>query len=342
MAERGFLVRDERGATAPEYASIVALVAVVSIGSWNLLGEGVQDCTESAAGAIAGDGATGDGPCVGTGPRPPKPEGTEVASERLQSETEKWEAYGDYWTARTGQRGDGVSAKQLGRAFENPDRLVARSRPQPGTVASNRAQRERSQPLAEALVQTGGSGTAATERWVEDRVAGQIPAPLLQILIDRGIQIRVGVGSVANVLPELANVRPDGYPRGTTWRDVQGAFVDSENAVIIGVNVGSGGRISMPSDFMIAHEIAHALDDSLGLSGDPKFLEALRNDLEAAQLQGGNLNRYLRDPREAFAEIVAHYLNNDAAYAKIYSYVYSWLAQSDPLRIGKRKITTRK
>jgi len=60
--DRGWraLWRAERGASGPEYALVVALVALVAVGGWALLGDSVGEETRCVAGAIGGSGA----PCA--------------------------------------------------------------------------------------------------------------------------------------------------------------------------------------------------------------------------------------------------------------------------------------
>lgn len=60
---RRFL-RDEEGATAVEYALMVALIAVVIIAAVTLIGTGARDKFQEVADAIAGAGAGSGG---GTG-----------------------------------------------------------------------------------------------------------------------------------------------------------------------------------------------------------------------------------------------------------------------------------
>ncbi len=47
------ILRDQEGATAPEYGLMVALIAAVIVGAVTLLGTSVRDVFNSVAGSIA-------------------------------------------------------------------------------------------------------------------------------------------------------------------------------------------------------------------------------------------------------------------------------------------------
>jgi len=161
---------------------------------------------------------------------------------------------------------------------------------------------------------TSAAGREADPRRTEpgiDAVSeaiGELPAAVRDALARQGTEIVVTGRSVAEAMPErLASRRARGWPRGTTFADVQAVYLPSGNRVIVARDA-LGSRFSEA----LAHEIGHAIDLGRGRSSAGAFRAAVdrtqwteRDDYYTQPGRAG--------PEEAYAESLALYATDPEA-----------------------------
>lgn len=87
-----------------------------------------------------------------------------------------------------------------------------------------------------------------------------IPAPLIGKFVGAGGKVVVGNGSITDLaLPNLAGIRPRGWPEGTTYSNVPGVFEPRISTVVLG-NIDGRGAGSNPVSHFALHEFTHGLD----------------------------------------------------------------------------------
>jgi hypothetical protein len=199
-----------------------------------------------------------------------------------------------------------------------------------GTGNSNSPpQATQARKLAEALVQTAGTATAADREAVLREVA-KLPVGGLQALRDQGIRITVVRNSVVEALPNLKGVRPRGWPPGTGWDTVPGTYDPNTHQVVIATRNGSvpaTGNGHGSSD-LVVHETGHAIDAAVSGHNSAAFQAARNQDL-------ASLPPYQTQPGEAglqetYAESMALYRSNPQACKQRYPHLYNYWA-TDPL-----------
>jgi SPP1 gp7 family putative phage head morphogenesis protein len=108
-----------------------------------------------------------------------------------------------------------------------------------------------------------------------------------KVLSDANVRI-ILADSMTSIDPSLKGRRPLGWPEGTTWDDVGGAYNWQANAIVMtNANLNS---TPLWSEYTMLHEVGHALDSAgfideesglrAPLSDHPKFREAFLTDLE--------------------------------------------------------------
>lgn len=109
---------------------------------------------------------------------------------------------------------------------------------------------------------------------------------------------------MTDVDPSLSSERPRQWPRGTTWKDVDGAHLVEQNLLVIS-EFTRDGRTERAAG-VLRHEIGHAMDDLLGnLSRSREFRESLMQDIARLTGQQRGANRYRLHPEEAIADLYA-------------------------------------
>jgi hypothetical protein len=138
--------------------------------------------------------------------------------------------------------------------------------------------------------------------------------------------IYLGNGSVPELdhLEHLADRQPRGWPEGSTWREVSGAYSPNFRAMVAGS--GSSGSTSLA-----LHEYGHLVDDVLGPSSGTtlsgmmgEWGDVYRRVLATAREADVTIRPYytqpgLAGPSEMFAEAFANYhlLAGDAGLARL-------------------------
>jgi Flp pilus assembly pilin Flp len=169
-----------------------------------------------------------------------------------------------------------------------------------------------SRRIAEAITQTGGTGTAADREAVLAELQ-KLPPRDLQALQDKGVKITVVKNSVVEALPALKGVTPRGWPPGSSWDNVPGLYDPNTNQVIIATRNGAVPATGdgHGSSNLVIHETGHAIDASTGGHNDPAFQAARNQDigkLDAYETQAGDAGL-----QESYAESMARHYNNPTA-----------------------------
>ncbi|WP_442678496.1 type VI secretion system tip protein TssI/VgrG [Sphingomonas sp. ASY06-1R] len=147
----------------------------------------------------------------------------------------------------------------------------------------------KSEALAKSITKPGGTGTQADV----DAVVGELkkmPEPALQTLKDNKVDVIAARGSVTDFASDLKGVKPRGWPPGSSWDSVPGAFMPDRNAVVIATR-GDATNRSVPltgnghgSENLVVHEVTHAVDKYAGAarnSQSPDFVAARLKDVAA-------------------------------------------------------------
>ncbi|MBI4558801.1 MAG: hypothetical protein HY706_14560 [Candidatus Hydrogenedentes bacterium] len=116
------------------------------------------------------------------------------------------------------------------------------------------------------------AGEEGTIIWQHAADLDRFPKPLLSKMVREGLQqILIGPGSVAEFpgYEALGKEQVPGYPRGTTWLDIAGAYDRKTQTVILGPR-------PVVDEHLAVHEVAHALIDLLGYVGDFRVDEEYR------------------------------------------------------------------
>lgn len=139
-----------------------------------------------------------------------------------------------------------------------------------------------------------------------------LPDFVLETLYKTGVKICVVNDSVIEYDPELSEVRPRGWPSGSTWDIVPGIFLSDSNTVVI----ATSEKYETGCNNFVLHEIGHAYDKSINYASyyDTFFKEAY--DMELSKLDS-----YLKQPGgagkcEAFADSFENYFSLNRKYYK--------------------------
>ncbi len=156
-----------------------------------------------------------------------------------------------------------------------------------------------------------------------------LPEGVRKLLIANGTKIVIG-GTVSDAKPELKNVRPRGWPPGSTWDNADGLYSPGDKTVVIAEYRMDGDK-KVPSGRTAGverHEIGHAVDHAMGdLSHSEEFDKAYQQDI--AKLSAADRQRltYLLQndnagKEETFAEIFAG-INGQTCNAGDTAYILS-------------------
>lgn len=100
----------------------------------------------------------------------------------------------------------------------------------------------------------------------------QIPPVLMQRLNNLGVKTYISTDPLTqqDTNQRLADVQPRGWPPGSTWREVGGAYYPIQSQVTTAVRGGGGSS----SGSTMLHELGHAVGDKLGYDNDPRVKAA--------------------------------------------------------------------
>ncbi len=169
---------------------------------------------------------------------------------------------------------------------------------------------------------TKGTATVADARSAAREMA-KFPAPMLKVMADNGATIVSCRGSVTDAMPELAGVKPRGWPEGMTWDSVPGLYKPDTNEVLLATkgtdrHVAANGEGHGAAD-LAGHEGGHCFDEITGSrkSDETAFVNARQEDIDRLAEDGKNLGAYFMQsgkvgPQETFAESCALYFGKHA------------------------------
>lgn len=189
-----------------------------------------------------------------------------------------------------------------------------------------------------------GPGASDDDREAVEDALVNIPSPVADQISRAHITVVACRERVTNCFPALHNVHPDGWPEGSTWDLVPGAFVPASNAVAISTIEGpQNTRVVMParppdpngvyaahgSSSLAVHELLHGFDaaDSFPSNDPSLFLPALKRDCDSLNREYNRtyFTNMTWGPREAFAESGArHFGNQDTSFSSWPSLASYW------------------
>ncbi len=193
------------------------------------------------------------------------------------------------------------------------------------------------QERALALIDVRGHADQADAELVAAELA-KLPPHILARLEENGTRVVVGRGSVTDAYPALAGVVPRGWPPGSSWDTVPGAFMPDSNEIAIAtVGHGTPAGAHVPatgeghgSRNLVVHETMHGVDHT----GNPPLSEGA--DFNTARTaDSGGLSAYENQAgsagqEETFAESAARYYGGDQGDAAAHPNLNSYWA-TDPL-----------
>lgn len=192
--------------------------------------------------------------------------------------------------------------------------------------------------LALKLIDAKGTANAVDVALVAQQLA-KYPPHMLQIMLDQHTRVIACRGSVTDYRSDLKGVRPRGWPPGSTWDTVPGAFMPDRNEVVIctrghdtpeGPHVPGTGE-GHGSSNLVLHESAHSIDLAAGSgrSSGADFNAARNKDvpgLPAYETQPGTAGQ-----QESYAESAARYYGGDPGDAAAHPNLHKYWA-SQPLK----------
>lgn len=194
-------------------------------------------------------------------------------------------------------------------------------------------------------VEARGSGDETDVALVRAELAG-LPDRLQSDLHARGFRLVACRTAVTDARPDLAGVRPRGWPEGQTWDLVPGAYLPDEKAVVIATvpdPADPAQRRVPPQGWMhnafnlVIHETLHA-DDYLAdrlRCHNAEFVSARETDfpaLHAYEQQDGAAGL-----EETYAESGSRFFGGDPALGGEWPALTAfWTGRSFPVEPGRR------
>lgn len=197
-------------------------------------------------------------------------------------------------------------------------------------------------------VESRGTGDATDVELVRAQLTG-LPDPLQSVLQAAGLRLFACRNSVTDARPDLAGVRPRGWPEGQTWDLVPGAYLPDDKAVVIATvpdPADPAQRRVPPQGWMhnafnlVIHETLHA-DDYLGdrlRCHNTEFVSAREADFPALhtyEQQDGDAGL-----EETYAESGSRFFGADPALAAEWPTLAAfWTGRTFPVTPGRRSRT---
>jgi len=145
-------------------------------------------------------------------------------------------------------------------------------------------------------IRAGGTASAADAKAVAQAMKG-VSKKAIDTLTNDGITTQCCRGPITDAAPDLAGVKPRGWPETATWDEVPGVYMGSEKKLIVGT-MDDGGKRQVPptgkgplphgASDLFGHEAGHAFDaaDGGGKKGNATFLAARSADIAAGSPGG--------------------------------------------------------
>jgi len=146
------------------------------------------------------------------------------------------------------------------------------------------------------------SGTASAEdAKVVAKKASILPLPILKMMKARKTDLVACRNSVTDHQPELAGVKPNGWPPGSTWDDVPGMHSPSTKSVVVATGDKDGKR-EIPdtgsghgAEDLFGHEAGHGFDLEISPNRNlnAAFRAARLADVTATRMVAGRDNYFM-------------------------------------------------
>jgi hypothetical protein len=188
-------------------------------------------------------------------------------------------------------------------------------------------------------IDAGGTGRPEDVDLVAAELA-RLPEAIAAELRKQKIRVVACRDAVTDFAPELADPGevPEGWPEGSTWTEIPGAYIPARHAVVIatrGPDAGGPRRVPAYGEghgarSLAVHETVHGYDyGSKHLKSlDPVFRKAWKQDLPllgAAYFTGS-----VWGPRESYAESAAQHFGVDQSQAHLWPHLATFWSQFQP------------
>lgn len=175
------------------------------------------------------------------------------------------------------------------------------------------------QAAAATVVAAKGTATAADAALAVNRLAETVPASVLQQLEQAGVKVVVTQGSITEHLTHLKGVQPRGWPPGSTWDSVAGAYDSATKEVVVATREAADAGRRLPgitesaSADVLLHEVGHAVNTTGKGSTATTLVSDSQHFQDAYNADKAALGEYYQQAGaagrdEAFAEGFARYL----------------------------------
>lgn len=185
-------------------------------------------------------------------------------------------------------------------------------------------------------VRAGGSATADDAKVLAASMKG-MSQKAIDSLTKANIHTECCRGPITDAFPDLAGVKPTGWPETASWDQVPGVYNGSKNTLVVGTIDDGKGKRKVPATGeghgaidLFGHEAGHAFDaaDGGGKRNHAAFLAAREADKASAALKGrrdhGNDDYFLKEAEggtntvggigETFAESFAYHTSGKATH----------------------------
>jgi hypothetical protein len=138
-------------------------------------------------------------------------------------------------------------------------------------------------------IRAGGTASADDAKALAQTMKG-VSQKAIETLNKADIKTECCRGAITDAMPDLAGVKPRGWPDTASWDDVPGVYNPSEKKLVVGT-MDDGGKRKVPAPGegplphgatdLFGHEAGHAFDaaDGGGKSQNAKFLAARGEDI---------------------------------------------------------------
>ena len=139
-------------------------------------------------------------------------------------------------------------------------------------------------------IRAGGTSSAADAKAVAKGMK-IVSKKAIDTLTADGITTQCCRGPITDAAPDLAGVKPRGWPDTATWDEVPGVFMGGEKKLIVGTMADDAGKREVPATGkgplphgatdLFGHEAGHAFDaaNGGGKKGNAQFLAARSADI---------------------------------------------------------------
>ena len=185
-------------------------------------------------------------------------------------------------------------------------------------------------------IRAGGSATAEDAKVLATTMKG-MSRKAIETLTKADIHTECCRGPITDAFPDLAGVKPTGWPETASWDQVPGVYNPAKKTVVVGTIAGGDGKRKVPAqgeghgaNDLFGHEAGHAFDaaEGGGKRDNAAFKAARDADKTAAKLKGtaagGSDNYFLTEAEggtntigglgETFAESFAFHTSGNATH----------------------------